>query len=108
MAIDVFSETVVSFNEATKKLPKTTRNKTIHISTMHRWVQRGLRSRDGMVIRLECVKVGGRICTSLEALERFFERLTGSVEVETPPSITRRQRLKQIEEANRELDRAGI
>lgn len=108
MAIDVFNETVVSFREATKRLPKTSRNKNIHISTLHRWVHRGLQSRDGKVIRLEFVKMGGKICTSLEALQRFFDRLAGDVEVETPAPITRRQRLKQIEQAERELDRAGI
>lgn len=108
MAIDVFDETVVSLKEAIERLPKTSRNKKLHTSTMYRWIQRGLRSRDGMVIRLEIVKVGGNTRTSLEALQRFFDRLSGDVEVETPPTLTRRQRLKQIEAAERELERAGI
>jgi len=108
MAIDVFQESVLSFVEVTKRLPRTAHNKKLHVSTLHRWVQRGLRSRDGQIVRLEMVKVGGRACTSEEALQRFFDRLTGDQSIVTPPTITRRQRLREIERAEEELRRHGI
>jgi hypothetical protein len=108
MAIDVFHESLMSFDDVTKRLPRTFRGKRLHVSTLHRWVQGGLRSRDGQIVRLEMVKVGGQSCTSEEALQRFFDRLTGDQSIVTPPTITRRQRLRQIEAAEEKLRRAGI
>jgi hypothetical protein len=49
-----------------------------------------------------------RLCTSKEALQRFFDRLSGNQQVVTPPTITSRQRLRQIQRAEEELRRAGI
>ena len=107
MAIDVFQESLLSLTEAANKLPKTCHNKKLHVSTLFRWVQRGLHSHDGQVVRLEIVKVGGRACTSEEALQRFFDRLTGDQNIVTPPTFTRRQRLRQSQLAEEELKRAG-
>ena len=75
---------------------------------MFRWILRGLRAKDGFVVRLEAVKIGGRLCTSQEALQRFFDRLSGNQLVVTLPTITSRQRLRQIKAAEEELRRAGI
>jgi hypothetical protein len=108
MAIDVFSEKVISLSEATRLLPKSPRNKKLHVSTLYRWMLGGLRSKDGMIVRLEMIKIGGTACTSQEALQRFFDRLSGNTAVVTPPPITRRQRLRQIKQAEEELRRAGI
>jgi hypothetical protein len=108
MAIDVFSEKIVSLKEAIRLLPKSPRNKRLHVSTLYRWTLGGLRSKDGMIVRLESVKNGGTTCTSQEALQRFFDRLSGDERVVVPPTLTRRQRLRQIEQAEEELRRAGI
>ncbi len=108
MAIDVFSEKMVSLSQAIQLLPVSPRNKKLHVSTLHRWVQRGLRSKDRMVIHLETVKIGGITFTSQEALQRFFERLSGNNQVVTPVTMNRRQRLRQIEQAQEELRREGI
>ena len=106
MAIDVFSENVISFSEASKVLPKKPGTKGLNISTLHRWALRGLRSKDGNRVRLETIKVGGTTCTSKEALQRFFERLSGDETVVTPPTITSRSRLRAIEAAEREMEEA--
>ena len=108
MAIDVFAEKVLSLKEAISLLPKSPRNKTLNICTMYRWILRGLRSKDGMVVRLEVIKIGGTTCTSQEALQRFFDRLPGNQSVVTPPTQTQRQRLRRIKQAEEELRRAGI
>jgi hypothetical protein len=69
----------------------------------------GRKSRDGMIVRLETIKFGGTTCTSKEALQRFFDRLTGDLTVVTPPTITARERLRQIEAVERQLmERYGI
>jgi len=108
MAIDVFAETVVTFAEAASRLPRLRHGRKISMPSLYRWAQAGRRSPDGCVVRLETVKIGGSTCTSLEALQRFFDRLTGDISVVTPPSRTQRQRLLAIERAERELNRAGI
>ncbi|HUE72680.1 MAG TPA: DUF1580 domain-containing protein [Pirellulaceae bacterium] len=108
MAIDVFSEKVISLKEATRRLPRGPRNKRLNISTIYRWSIGGLRSRDGMVVRLETVKVGGTTCTSQEALQRFFDRLSGNLAVVTPPTRTMRQRELAIRRAEKYLESEGM
>ena len=105
MAIDVFQEAVISFEEATKRLPKGRHGKKLHVSVLYRWVNGGLRSKDGQIVRLEMVKIGGRAHTSQEALQRFFDRLTGDQSIVTPPTLTSRQRRREIERAVEELKR---
>src|SRR5215471_3888403 len=75
MAIDPFAETVVSFSQAGKHLPKV-RGKKVAICTIWRWANAGLKAADGTTAVLETVKIGGTTCTSLEALRRFFDLLT--------------------------------
>lgn len=108
MAIDVFGEQVVSLSEACKQLPKRGSGKRPNVSVLYRWAQGGLRSNDGLVVRLETIQVGGCKCTSLEALQRFFDRLTGDVATVYPPRATTRQRMAQIRRAEEELRKAGI
>lgn len=104
MAIDVFTEEVLTFPQATKRLPHLRSGKKLHISTIWRWTVAGKKCPDGSVTRLETIKIGGSTCTSLEALQRFFTRLTGDRQIVTPPTPTARQRQKQIDEAARYLD----
>jgi len=108
MPIDVFDETVITLSEAAKRLPRIRAGKRPHPATLYRWISAGRKSHRGTIVHLESVKVGGTTCTSLEALQRFFDRLTGDREVETPPTITERRRLRQIEEAEEALRRSGI
>lgn len=108
MAIDVFNEEVMTLTEAARKLPKRRSGRKPHVSTLFRWAVGGLRSRDGMQVRLETIQIGGTKCTSLEALQRFFERLTGGSLVVYQPTLTQRQRLKRIEMAEAELKAAGV
>lgn len=108
MPIDVFNEKVVSLSQATRLLPKPTRGSKTNVSTLYRWAQAGLRSHDGHVVWLETIKVGGTTCTSLEALQRFFERLSRPTPAPMPPRRTIRQREREIQRAEEELDRAGI
>ena len=61
-----------------------------------------------MEVRLETIRVGGTKCTSLEALQRFFGRLTDDRTVVYPPTRTKRQRLRAIERAERELTETGF
>ena len=109
MAIDLQSERLLSLTDATKTVPVID-GKRPHVSTVWRWCRKGVRG-----VRLEHVRLGHRICTSGEALNRFANRLaevdTTSVEREsggTPKPRTSAQRQRDIERADAELSAAGI
>ena len=97
--IDLKEESVLSLVEAAKKLPRRRAGKKPHVATLYRWASHGLKG-----IRLETIQVGGTLCTSIEALQRFFERLSGprsESAIVTPPASDRRisraeKRLKEI------------
>lgn len=98
--IDFTTETVLTFTEAAQHLPSRRGGRKPHAATIARWSGNGLR---GVV--LETIRVGGTRCTSLEALQRFFDRLTaldGAKSRRAKPS-SRHQNLVE-----KELDRAGI
>ena len=99
--IDLESETVVSLNEATKHLPRRRRGKRPHVSTLHRWMTAGVRG-----IKLEAIYVGATRCTSLEAIQRFCERVTA--DTTGTPVCTSKQRQREIHKAEAELQAAGI
>jgi hypothetical protein len=101
-------EQVLTLSQAAERLPKRPNGKSVHVATIYRWAMTGLRG-----VRLETLPVGGTICTSAEALQRFAEALA-----ETPrsrrgfaprPALSKaRQRARRIAQANKRLDRAGI
>jgi len=75
--IDVSTETLLFLAEASRRLPRTFNGKGVHTSAIWRWMTRGLKNDEGEVIRLEFIEIGGRICTSEQALRRFLSRLKG-------------------------------
>lgn len=69
--IDLRTEQVLSLADACSRLPRRNGRK-LHVSTLYRWAQRGIKG-----VRLETGMLGGARVTSLEALQRFMERLSG-------------------------------
>jgi hypothetical protein len=69
--IDCSSESVITFSQAADSIPRRRRGCKCHVSTLFRWSTAGCR---GVV--LETIQIGGTRCTSQEALQRFFERLS--------------------------------
>ena len=65
------TEHLIRLADAAKRLPRRRGGKRPSTSTLYRWGRHGLRG-----IKLETIRIGGTTCTSLEALQRFFERLT--------------------------------
>ncbi len=104
MSIDVHLEQVLSLHDALTIIPKTRRGKSAHISTIHRWVQRGLQG-----VRLETISIGGVRCTSREALQRFFTRVTqvmdGRDAIARDGPVGEGRRAQQVEA---QLDLIGI
>ena len=101
MVIDLTDEDVFTIADAPQHLPRTRRGKKVHLSTIYRWINRGVAG-----VRLESVRVGGGMYTSREALQRFAERCTNPST--TPSRATPKARQRQIAQAETELSRAGI
>jgi hypothetical protein len=71
MSIDIMSESPIPLTRAAAYVPRRRRGRKTASSTLHRWATHGLR---GVV--LETLQIGGTKCTSIAALQRFFERLS--------------------------------
>lgn len=96
--IDVRTEEVIPVREVPEHVPKKRGNKKVHISTVHRWISRGVRGR-----RLETILVGGERYTSWEALNRFFAERHCDPYPDIDPN-----RQKAIAQACAELDAEGV
>ena len=96
-------EQIVSLTNATKLLPARRGNRPAHVSCMFRWAKHGLRG-----VKLETLRVGGTICTSKQALERFFSRLAelDGPDAETARAATPARRQREIAEASRKAEAA--
>ncbi len=64
----------MSLTDAAKALPPIDGRRP-HVSTIWRWCKKGLKG-----VRLEHVRLGHRVCTSVEALARFSQRLADADE----------------------------
>jgi Protein of unknown function (DUF1580) len=105
--VDHRSEHVVSFAQAADELPRRRRGRKTHVSTLYRWATVGCRG-----VILETIQIGGTRCTSREALQRFFERLSAPVHIgvdsgEVVKVRTLAQRQRESAEAGRRLAERG-
>jgi hypothetical protein len=103
--IDISLEETFSLTGATKRLPARRGGKRPNVATLYRWAQVGCRG-----VRLETICIGATRCTSMEALQRFFNAVTAASEhrpISQPPRMTA-ARHKQIEAAERRLASAGV
>jgi hypothetical protein len=104
MAIDITIEKIVSFKEARSHLPERRGGKRPDIATLYRWTVNGCNG-----IRLESIMVGATRMTSMEALQRFFDRLTEAAEpnagdaATVAPRPATKTRQRQIEASERDL-----
>jgi hypothetical protein len=109
MSVDLQNETVIRLADVGRHLPPGRRGRPVSLSCALRWVLDGVKSPAGEVVRLEAARVGGRWLTSVEALQRFADRQTPSVDgtpIVTPRSVSARRRA--AERAGQELERVGI
>jgi hypothetical protein len=81
--IDISSEELISLTEAANRLPKRRQGKRTAASTLYRWATVGLRG-----VQLETLPCGGMLCTSMNALQRFFDRLAEARRVHSSPPST--------------------
>lgn len=101
--IDTAVEQPVPLAVVAREVPNREGRRGINISTLWRWIQRGIKGQ-----RLESVMVGGIRMTSREALQRFFTATTAAADGNKPTVRTNAQRQRAIDEAEAELSAAGI
>ena len=100
--IEIENEKLLSLREAAKRIPSTRSGRAIHVATVYRWINRGV---DG--VKLEAVRVGGGLFTSVESLQRFADRCSAETAAISPNKSTAR-RSHQLKKAEAELDQEGI
>jgi len=85
---------LLPFAEVARRLPRRRGGRPTHLATLHRWRASGLKG-----IRLECLRVGGTWCTTLENVERFFSELTtrgsGDKPGQSPRCLPQRHHVSQ-------------
>jgi hypothetical protein len=64
-------ESLIALSTVPSLLPPSAVGKPVNLSTIFRWVMKGVRG-----VRLEALRAGGRWYTSESALRRFTSRLT--------------------------------
>jgi hypothetical protein len=107
--INLQTEKTISLSQLTRLLPPGRSNRPVTISCVLRWIMDGMKDHNGQIVRLEGIRVGGRWLTSIEALNRFADRLTPNLDGQHPTlprSPTARKR--ESERAALELEKLGI
>jgi hypothetical protein len=101
--IDITREQVFSLCDAPRytELPRRRFAKRPHVSTFFRWAKRGVRG-----VRLETIRIGGTLCTSVNALQRFFVALSGPDSQQRTP--TPADKCRHSEQVDSQLDREGF
>lgn len=98
--IDLTNEDLLSLPQAAKLCPRRRGGKQPHVSCLYRWTRQGCRG-----VRLEWLQVGGTRCTTRQALQRFFRRLTENAKGEAPAATIEMPPSPEIAAA---LDAEGI
>jgi len=71
--IDIKREKLVTLRQAVELLPARRAGKAPSYRTVIRWAKQGI-----LGVRLETLRVGETLCTSHEAMQRFFEACTAA------------------------------
>lgn len=106
----LLNETPLRLREAAKRIPAVRGSGRCHVSTLLRWILKGVKTPSGDIVRLEGEKVGGAWITSRESIDRFIQRVTPNLVGEQPADLPRSPaaRRRSDERAARRLTAAGI
>lgn len=105
--IDFTKERMFPLSQAPRRMPRRRSGKRVHTATLYRWAAVGCRG-----VILETLQLGGTKCTSREALQRFFERLS-NLQSPSHGDIASRENPRQYAqrseaETERLLDQLGL
>jgi hypothetical protein len=99
------------FPKIVKSIGSGRNGKTIHVATLGRWRDPGVRARDGSRIRLRCVRFPSGWRTTIQWVHEFFAAITADrTRTDSLPELIHsgEQRRRQLDRTDRELDAAGI
>lgn len=91
--IEVARERLIALSRAGEHLPMRSTGRPVHVTTIYRWCTAGVRG-----VTLDSVAIGGCTYTSVEAIQRFAERLSERPLAHSAPT---RQHTLQAERAAR-------
>jgi hypothetical protein len=103
--IDLADEEVVALARATEHLPPLRGGKPVHPQTVRSWAKAGVMADDGAIVRPETIRVGKALCTSVEAMQRFCDRLSA---LGGPPGRRPAARVGRAAAAARKCERLGL
>lgn len=104
--IDIFTESLVTLNQARAYPVFHTNGRRASIHKLYRLTLQGTKDANGNRVQLETVRTPTGLMTSREAVERFIQRLTNPDN--HVPNPTPRVRQDQITKAEQELIDAGF
>lgn len=107
----ILDEQKIDLHQTTRLLGA--HGKPTHLSTAVRAITKGIKLPSGERVFLEALRLGGRWITSREAVERFTTRLTMAAlgdasRADTPAIRTTKQRRRELDRVERELNGAGF
>jgi hypothetical protein len=102
-----------SLAQAVRRLPPTRGDRPVHVSTLTRWITRGVRAADGSIVKLDARRFPGGWKVTDEALDLFLEALTHAAlgrpePAEAPIRTPSRRRAAELARVDRALDAARI
>ena len=99
----------MGFGRRASEASSTPRRQARELATLYRWATHGCRG-----VRLETIQIGGTKCTSQEALQRFFNRLSNPHqdsrvnEAVTSQSSSDSRRVRESEAVVKQLEQLGL
>jgi hypothetical protein len=96
------TEGLVSMAAIARMLGELRGRRPVHPSTPYRWATKGVRTKDGRVIRLEYITLAGRPVSSRAALLRFL-----AAQQDTPPASSSVEAPRSPAARNRDSERAA-
>lgn len=80
----------------------------VHPATCYRWAFDGCLNRRGERVKLETIRIGGRIFSTESALRRYIEALSETPAKDPAPVRTVNQRTRASDRAGKELMKLGL
>ncbi len=106
--IDIFKDNILSLSGAAKSIPAVD-GKHPNPSTVYRWIADGVGG-----VKLDSVRIGRRLCTSKEALQKFMDELSAAPAPKSKPRTTAtstrstKQREHDVQRVHDSLAKRGL
>jgi hypothetical protein len=104
----LIDEGLIGMTRAARLMGTFRQGKPTHASTIARWALIGIKLPDGRVLKLESLRLNGRLCTSKEAVYRFVQSQNERATSVPPEAPTLSERTLAKKAASKQLDDLGI